>query len=115
MVRLSSLTLLHASSEDVQKKIKIGYAKVFQQGLAGLLPAVEAAALAQRADGIREGMVHLIFRGTFGLLQPDTQHGALEFVWHSTPILTKPSHIVEEHLVPSVLSCNSSESHPPKP
>ena len=63
MVRLSSLTLLHASSEDVQKKIKIGYAKVFQQGLAGLLPAVEAAALAQRADGIREGMVHLIFRG----------------------------------------------------
>ena len=59
MVRLSWLTLLHASSEDVQKKIKIGYAKVFQQGLTGLLPAVEAAALAQRADGVREGMVHL--------------------------------------------------------
>ena len=34
---------------------------------------MEAATLAQRADGVGEGMVHLIFFfGEFGLLQPGT-------------------------------------------
>ena len=41
---------------------------------------MEAATLAQRADGVGEGMVHLIFFfGEFGLLQPGTVRVRLFF------------------------------------
>ena len=83
--------------------IAIGLPKTTVENLGSsvvhLLPAMEAAALAQRADGVRKSMVHLSFRRL--------RCCKLTWVLHKK----KPRHIVEEHLVPAVLTTQHHGHH----